>query len=49
MHDKSVYEIDYTDGKTEQLKDRILDENMISQLDYEGNQYQVVTRVTDNK
>ena len=42
MHDKSVYEFEYTDGTTEQLIDNMIDENMLSQVDSEGHQYQVL-------
>ena len=30
MHDKSLYEIEYTDGTTEQLASNIIAENMLS-------------------
>ena len=30
MHDKSLYEVEYPDGITEQLADNIIAENMLS-------------------
>ena len=48
MHDKSLYEVEYPDGTTEQLSDNIIAENMMSQVDYEGHPYQVMTKVTDH-
>ena len=49
MHDKSLYEVEYPDGTTEQLVDNIIAENMMSQVDSEGYHYQVLTEVTDHK
>ena len=46
-HDKSVYGVEYTDGKMEQLEANIISENMISQVDSEGHHYQLLTEVTD--
>ena len=45
-HDKYLYEFEYPDGTTEQLADNIIAENMMSQVDYEGHQYQLLTEVT---
>ena len=47
MHDKSLYEVEYTDGTTEQLADNIIPENVLSQNDSEGHHYQVLTEVAD--
>ena len=47
MHDKSVYEFDYTDRTREQLKSNIIAENMLSQVECEDNHYQMLTEVTD--
>ena len=33
MYDKSLYEVEYPDGTTEQLAANIIDENVISQVD----------------
>ena len=49
MHDKYLYEVEYTDGTTEQLEANIIAENMLSQVDYEGHHYQLFTEVTDHK
>ena len=49
MNYKSLYEVEYTDGTTEQLAANIIAENMMSQVDYEGHHYKVLTEVTDNK
>ena len=49
IHDKYLYEVEYTDGTTEQLAANIIAENMLSQVDSEGHHYQVLTEVTDNK
>ena len=35
MHDKSLYEVEYPDGMTEQLAANIIAENMMSQVDSE--------------
>ena len=45
MHEKYLYEVEYPDGTTEQLSANILAENMLSQVDSEGNHYQVLTGV----
>ena len=42
MHDNSVYGVEYTDGTTEKLTDTMIAENMLSQVDSEGHQYQVL-------
>ena len=47
MHDKSLYKSEYPDGATEQLTDNIIYENILSQVDSKGHQYQVLTEVTD--
>ena len=49
IHDKYLYEVEYTDGTTEQLVANIIAENILSQVDSEGHQYQVLTEVTDHK
>ena len=49
MHDKSLYEVEYPDGTTEQLLANTIAENMMSQVDSEGHHYQVLTEVTDHK
>ena len=49
MHDKSLYEVEYPDGTTEQLAANIIAENILSQVDSEGHHYQVFTEVTANK
>ena len=47
MNENSLYKVEYPDGMTEQLLDNIIAENMMSQVDSEGNHYQVMTEVTD--
>ena len=49
MHDKSLYEIEYTDGMTEQLAANIIAKNIMLQVDSEGHHYQVLIEVTDHK
>ena len=49
MHKNSLYEVEYPDGTTEQLAANIIAENMISQVDSEGNHCQILTEVTDHK
>ena len=49
MHDKSLYEVEYPDGTTEQLSANIIAENVMSQVESEGHHYQVLTEVTDHK
>ena len=49
MHDKSLYEVEYTDGTTEQLVANIIAENMMSQVYSESHHHQVLTEVTDHK
>ena len=47
-YDKSLYDFEYPDGTTKKLADNIIAEHMMSQVDYEGNNYQVLTEVTDH-
>ena len=49
MHEKSLYEVEYPDGMTEQLAANIISENMMSQVDSESHHYQVLTEVTYHK
>ena len=49
MHEKSLYEVEYPDGTTDQLASNIIAENMLSQVDSEGHHYQLLTEVTDHK
>ena len=49
MHNKSAYEVEYPDGTTEQLRANKIAENMILQVDSEGNHYQVFTEITCHK
>ena len=46
MHDKSLYEGEYTDGVTEKLVANIIAENMLSQVESEVHHYQVLNEVT---
>ena len=46
MNDKYLYEVEYPDEMTEQLADNIIAENMMSQVDSEGNHYQVMGTYT---
>ena len=49
IHDKYVYEVDYPDGTTEQLRAKIIAKNVLSQVDSEVHHYQVLTEVTYQK
>ena len=49
INDKSLYEVEYPDGTTKQLAANIIAENILSQVDSEGNHYQVLTEVTGHK
>ena len=49
MHNKFIYEGEYTDGTMEQLTANIISENMLSQVDHEFHHNQVLTEVTDHK
>ena len=49
IHDKYLYEVECTDGTTEQPTDNIIAGNMMSQVDSEDHHYQVLTEVTDHK
>ena len=46
MQEKSVYEVEYPDETTDQLTANIKTENMLSQVDSEGQHYQFLTKVT---
>ena len=48
-HDKYLYEVEYPDGTTETLVANIMAENILSQVDSEGQHYQVLTEVTYHK
>ena len=48
MHDTSVYEVEYPDGKTEQLTANIKAENIVPQVDSEGRRYQMLNEVTSH-
>ena len=43
MHSNSIYEVEYSDGEISQLTDNIISENILWQVDSEGNHYQVLT------
>ena len=45
MRGKYLYEVEYTDGTTEQLAANITAENMMSQVDSEGHHYQLLTEL----
>ena len=49
MYKKSLYEVEYCGGITEQLTANIIAENILSQVDHEGHHYQVLNEVTDHK
>ena len=49
MHEKYLYEVEYPDGTTDKTEANIIAENMMSQVDYEGHHYQVLTELTDHK
>ena len=43
MHDKYIYEVNYPDGTTKKLAANIIAENILSQVDSEGNHYKLLT------
>ena len=49
MHDKSVYEVEYPDGTTDQLGANITAQNILSQVYSWYHYYKVLTDVTDHK
>ena len=49
IHDKSVFEVEYPGGTTEQLTTNIISENMLSKVGSEGHHYQVLYEVTDHQ
>ena len=49
MHENSLYKVECTDVTTEKLEANIIAENILSQVDSEGNHYQVLTEVTDQE
>ena len=49
MKRKYVFEVEYPDVTTEQLKAIITYKNMLSQVDSEGQHYQVLTETTNQK
>ena len=49
MYDNSLCEVEYPDGKTQQLTANIIAENMLSQVDSESHHFQLLTEVTDHK
>ena len=49
LHDHSVYEIEFTDGTTEELTANVIAENMLSQCDEQGNQYMLLNEIMDHK
>ena len=49
LHDSSIYEVEYPDGTTEQLTANIIAENMMSQIDSEGNQFLLLNEIQDHR
>ena len=47
MHEKPIYEVEYTEGTMKQLISNIIVENMISKVYSKDYHYQVLTEVTD--
>ena len=49
MHDNYLYKLEYPCGMAEKLAANIIAKNMISQVDSEGHQYQLLNEVTVHK
>ncbi len=45
----SLYEVEFTDGHTEELQYNVIAENMMSQIDSEGHHYQILSEISDHK
>lgn len=48
LNDHSVYEVQFTDGSTEELTANVIAENMLSSCDSEGRHYQLISEIIDH-
>ena len=46
--DHSLYEVSFTNGRTEELTANVISENMLSQVYSEGHHYQVIKDISDH-
>ena len=47
--DSSVYEVQFSDGTTEEIAANVIAECMLSQVDSEGHHYQILKEISDHK
>ncbi|GFH50498.1 hypothetical protein CTEN210_06974 [Chaetoceros tenuissimus] len=47
--DNSVYEVQFSDGSTEEIAANVIAENMLSQVDVEGHHFQILKEISDHK
>ena len=47
--DASVYEVQFSDGTTDEIAANVIAENMLSRVDTEGRHYQVLKEISDHK
>ena len=46
--DNSLYEVSFTNGRTEELTANVISEIMLTQVDSEGHHYQVIKDISDH-
>jgi hypothetical protein len=49
LHDHSSYEVQFSDGTTDELTANVIAENMLSNVDSEGYHYQLLSEIVDHK
>ena len=49
MHNASMYEVEFSDGSTEEVSANVIAENILSQVDAEGNHSQILKEISDHK
>ena len=49
LFDTHEYEVEFTDGTCEKYQANIIAENMVAQVDNEGNQFLLLHEITDHK
>jgi len=47
--DSCVYEVEFLDGERQEISFNILAEHLLSQIDEEGNQYQIFKEIVDHR
>ncbi|GFH56846.1 hypothetical protein CTEN210_13322 [Chaetoceros tenuissimus] len=47
--DNSIYEVQFSDGSTEEISANVIAENMLSQVDAEGHHFQILKEISDHK